>query len=185
MVSYKTNLMFALRKIVQCLWVNSVSQVGIEEDVELPRVILIMLEYATLQCHLKGPVSSLPLPHVGYYMCGTLVTHKQWPFSHKSGQHGKGLSIPVEDVLGPLLGGVGGLDGPGSEHVVDGLHDLGHLVLVDHAVSVHVVHPAREEDDRVSRVVTRKWLQLLHETMSSAISIQWLQVTRSNGFKLH
>ena len=50
MVSYKTNLMFALRKIVQCLWVNSVSQVGIEEDVELPRVILIMLEYATLQC---------------------------------------------------------------------------------------------------------------------------------------
>ena len=98
MVSYKTNLMFALRKIVQCLWVNSVSQVGIEEDVELPRVILIMLEYATLQCHLKGPVSSLPLPHVGYYMCGTLVTHKQWPLISLK-KAGNGNALEHEELI--------------------------------------------------------------------------------------
>ena len=29
--------------------------------------------------------------------------------------------VPVEDVLGPLFGRVGGLDRPGAQHVVDGL----------------------------------------------------------------
>ena len=37
---------------------------------------------------------------------------------------------------------VGGLGGPSAQHVVDGLHDLGHLLLVDHTVAVDVVHPA-------------------------------------------
>jgi hypothetical protein len=49
---------------------------------------------------------------------------------------------PVEDVLSPLLGCVGGLDGPRPQHVIDGLHDLCHLVLVDNSVPVHVIHPA-------------------------------------------
>jgi len=51
------------------------------------------------------------------------------------------LVHPVEDVLGALLGGVGGLDGAGAQHVVDGLHDLGHLLQVDHTVTIHIVHP--------------------------------------------
>ena len=51
------------------------------------------------------------------------------------------LVHPGEDVLGPLLGRVGGPRGAGAQHVVDGLHDLGHFLLVDDAVPVDVVHP--------------------------------------------
>ena len=39
------------------------------------------------------------------------------------------------------LCGVRGLGGPRAQHVVDGLHDLGHLLLVDDAVAIDVVHP--------------------------------------------
>jgi len=52
-------------------------------------------------------------------------------------------ALPVEDILCPLLRSVGGFDGPGAQHVVDGLDDLGHLFLVDHTISIDIVHPER------------------------------------------
>ena len=39
---------------------------------------------------------------------------------------------------------VRGLGGPSAQHVVDGLDDLGHLLLVDDAVAVNVVHSGKE-----------------------------------------
>ena len=58
------------------------------------------------------------------------------------------LVHPGKDVLGPLLGRVGGPRGAGAQHVVDGLHDLGHLLLVNDAVPVDVVHPESGEERR-------------------------------------
>ena len=54
------------------------------------------------------------------------------------------LVHPREDVLGALLGRVGRLGRAGAQHVVDGLNDLGHLLLVDDTVAVDVVHPAKK-----------------------------------------
>jgi len=51
------------------------------------------------------------------------------------------LVHPVEDVLCPLVCGVCGLHGAGSQHVVDGLYDLCHFLLINDPVAVHVVHP--------------------------------------------
>ena len=53
------------------------------------------------------------------------------------------LVHPGEDVFGLLLGRVRGSCSITALHVVDGLHNLGHLLPVDHAVPVHVVHPVR------------------------------------------
>jgi len=53
------------------------------------------------------------------------------------------LIHPVEDILCPLLRRVGGFDGPSAQHVVDGLDDLSHLFLVDHTISIDIVHPER------------------------------------------
>jgi len=50
------------------------------------------------------------------------------------------LVHPVEDILGSLLGRVRRLHSPGAQHVVDRLNNLGHLLLVDNTVAVHVVH---------------------------------------------
>ena len=49
-----------------------------------------------------------------------------------------------KDVLGALLGRVGGLGGSSAQHVVDGLDNFGHLLLINDAVAVHVVHPVKE-----------------------------------------
>merc|ERR1719376_238392 len=46
----------------------------------------------------------------------------------------------VENILCSLFCRVGGFDSPCPQHVVDGLHNLGHLVLVNHSISVHIVH---------------------------------------------
>ena len=54
------------------------------------------------------------------------------------------IDIP-EDVLCSVLCRVGGLCSARTQHVVDGLDDLGHLVLIDHTVTVNVVHPEKQK----------------------------------------
>ena len=51
--------------------------------------------------------------------------------------------LPVENILGSLLSCVGRLDGSGSQHVVDGLDDLCHLLKVDNSVPINVVHSGK------------------------------------------
>ena len=67
-----------------------------------------------------------------------IICLKRWPGHQCSAGS---THSPGKDVFRPLLGCVGGLHCPGPQHVVDGLHDLRHLLQVNHAIAVNIVHP--------------------------------------------